>query len=132
MLNSDLGPISTALEAELRQRVQQNGIVIWLDRDSLYTQLVDQLQAQRADGQLPYAVHGFRGSHLDLMLELKAQGVTQIIISHKLNEIGRVTMRVTQPLFIDEYRRNRVTGSFILMDEATDTTVGAGMLLAGS
>ena len=49
-----------------------------------------------------------------------------------LNEIGRVTMRVTQPLFIDEYRRNRVTGSFILMDEATDTTVGAGMLLAGS
>lgn len=69
---SALGPISTALEAELRQRVQQNGIVVWLDRDGLYTQLVDQLQAQRADGQLPYAVHGFRGSHLDLMLELDA------------------------------------------------------------
>ena len=36
-----------------------------------------------------------------------------------LNEIGRVTLRTTQPLFYDEYRRNRTTGSFILVDEAT-------------
>ncbi len=46
-----------------------------------------------------------------------------------LNEIGRVTLRTTQPLFFDEYRRNRSTGSFILVDEATNTTVGAGMIL---
>ena len=69
---SVLGPISTALEAELRQRVQQNGIVIWLDRDGHYSPLVDQLQALRAEGSLPYAVHGFRGSHLALMLDLDA------------------------------------------------------------
>jgi bifunctional enzyme CysN/CysC len=49
-----------------------------------------------------------------------------------LNEIGRVSMRVTQPLFVDEYRRNRETGSFILIDEATNSTVGAGMVLGGS
>ena len=69
---SNLGPISSALEAELRQRVQQNGIVIWLDRDGHYSPLVDQLQALRAEGSLPYAVHGFRGSHLALMLDLDA------------------------------------------------------------
>ncbi|MCB1270726.1 MAG: hypothetical protein KDB31_04835, partial [Microthrixaceae bacterium] len=46
-----------------------------------------------------------------------------------LNEIGRVTLRTTQPLFFDEYRRNRGTGSFILIDEATNNTVGAGMIL---
>jgi bifunctional enzyme CysN/CysC len=46
-----------------------------------------------------------------------------------LNEIGRVTLRTTQPLFFDEYRRNRATGSFILVDEASHTTVGAGMIL---
>jgi bifunctional enzyme CysN/CysC len=46
-----------------------------------------------------------------------------------LNEIGRVQLRTTQPLFYDEYRRNRTTGSFILIDEATNTTVGAGMIL---
>ena len=48
-----------------------------------------------------------------------------------LNEIGRVTLRTTQPLFVDPYRRNRLTGSFILIDEGSDLTVGAGMVLDG-
>ena len=46
-----------------------------------------------------------------------------------LNEIGRLELRVTVPLFYDEYRVNRATGSFILIDEATNNTVGAGMIL---
>ena len=46
-----------------------------------------------------------------------------------LNEIGRVRLRVTQPLFFDEYRRNRSTGSFILVDEGNMNTVGAGMII---
>jgi bifunctional enzyme CysN/CysC len=46
-----------------------------------------------------------------------------------LNEIGRVTLRTTQPLFVDEYRRNRITGSFLLIDEASGATVGAGLIL---
>ncbi len=45
-----------------------------------------------------------------------------------LNEIGRITLRTTTPLFFDEYRRNRLTGSFILIDEGTNNTVGAGMI----
>jgi bifunctional enzyme CysN/CysC len=45
-----------------------------------------------------------------------------------LNDIGRVKLRTTQPLFVDDYNRNRVTGRFILVDEATNATVGAGML----
>ncbi|MFM8238595.1 MAG: sulfate adenylyltransferase subunit 1 [Actinomycetota bacterium] len=49
--------------------------------------------------------------------------------SLSLNEIGRVSLRTTQPLFHDEYRRNRVTGSFILVDEATNDTLAAGMIL---
>jgi bifunctional enzyme CysN/CysC len=46
-----------------------------------------------------------------------------------LNEIGRVKIRTTQPLFVDQYRRNRTTGSFLVIDEATGATVGAGMIL---
>ncbi|TMR01684.1 GTP-binding protein [Actinomadura soli] len=46
----------------------------------------------------------------------------------ELNEIGRVSLRVTQPLFVDDYGRNRLTGGFILIDEATNNTVGAGMI----
>ena len=49
-----------------------------------------------------------------------------------LNEIGRVSLRTTAPLFYDEYRRNRKTGSFILVDEATNNTVAAGMILGES
>jgi sulfate adenylyltransferase large subunit len=46
-----------------------------------------------------------------------------------LNEIGRVRLRCSAPLMVDPYARNRTTGSFILIDEATNDTVGAGMVL---
>jgi sulfate adenylyltransferase large subunit len=45
-----------------------------------------------------------------------------------LNEIGRVHLRTTVPLLCDPYAKNRATGSFILIDEATGVTVGAGMI----
>lgn len=45
-----------------------------------------------------------------------------------LNEIGRISIKTQQPLMFDPYRRNRVTGSFILVDETTGNTVAAGMI----
>ncbi|MEV0808157.1 GTP-binding protein [Micromonospora sp. NPDC050200] len=47
----------------------------------------------------------------------------------KLNEIGRVRLRTTIPLLADEYRRNRTTGGFVVIDETTNRTVAAGMIL---
>jgi bifunctional enzyme CysN/CysC len=49
-----------------------------------------------------------------------------------LNEIGRVHLRCSAPVMVDRYRRNRTTGSFILIDEATNDTVAAGMLVHAS
>jgi bifunctional enzyme CysN/CysC len=46
-----------------------------------------------------------------------------------LNEIGRVRLKTSVPLLIDDYRKSRTTGSFILVDEGTNDTVGAGMIL---
>ncbi|MEV0892822.1 sulfate adenylyltransferase subunit CysN [Promicromonospora sp. MEB111] len=46
----------------------------------------------------------------------------------RLNEIARIRLRVTQPLFVDSYQANRQTGAFILVDEATNKTVAAGMI----
>lgn len=46
-----------------------------------------------------------------------------------LNDIARISIRTTSPLFTDEYRRNRMTGSLIIIDEATNETLGAGMIL---
>lgn len=47
----------------------------------------------------------------------------------KMNDIGRISIRTTKVLFTDEYKRNRNTGSLIIIDEATNETVGAGMIL---
>jgi len=49
-----------------------------------------------------------------------------------LNEIGRVRLRLTQPIFCDPYARNRTTGGLIVIDESTNATVGAAMITEGS
>jgi sulfate adenylyltransferase subunit 1 len=49
-----------------------------------------------------------------------------------LNEIGRVHLRVSAPVMVDRYRRNRTIGSFILIDEASNDTVAAGMVIHAS
>jgi len=49
--------------------------------------------------------------------------------SVRMNDIARITIRTTQPLFFDPYSRNRITGSLVLVDEATNETVGAGMIV---
>ena len=46
-----------------------------------------------------------------------------------MNDIGRVSLRTATPLFYDSYRRNRLTGSFILVDPGTHETVAAGMIV---
>jgi bifunctional enzyme CysN/CysC len=47
----------------------------------------------------------------------------------ELNEVGKLRLRLSTPLLVDQYRRNRTTGSFVLIDESTNDTVGAGMVL---
>jgi sulfate adenylyltransferase subunit 1 len=46
-----------------------------------------------------------------------------------MNDIARVKIRTSQPLFFDNYRKNRITGSLILVDEGTNETVAAGMIV---
>jgi bifunctional enzyme CysN/CysC len=46
-----------------------------------------------------------------------------------MNDIGKVQLRTTSEIFYDIYQKNRITGSFILIDEVTNVTVGAGMIL---
>jgi hypothetical protein len=48
----------------------------------------------------------------------------------ELNEIGSVSIETHRPLFFDDYRRSRSTGSFVLIDPLTNATVGAGMIIA--
>ena len=47
----------------------------------------------------------------------------------EMNDIGRITLRTSKPLFYDAYKRNRQTGSLIIVDEQTNETIGAGMII---
>jgi bifunctional enzyme CysN/CysC len=58
----------------------------------------------------------------------RVEGATELA----LNEIGRVRLRATKPLFVDPYQPNRATGGFILVDESSNRTVAAGMIRAST
>jgi bifunctional enzyme CysN/CysC len=61
-------------------------------------------------------------------LDVEALGEPRRADTLTLNEIGLVSLKLTEPIFVDDYRRNRSTGSFVLIDEATHQTVAAGMI----
>ena len=46
-----------------------------------------------------------------------------------MNDIGRISLRTAKPLFYDVYKKNRQTGSIIIIDEQTNETIGAGMII---
>jgi sulfate adenylyltransferase subunit 1 len=62
---------------------------------------------------------------LDISTLHRVEGVDQLL----MNEIARVKIRTAQPLNFDNYRKNRIMGSVILVDEGTNETVAAGMIV---
>lgn len=73
---TELGLVSRLLEAELRTKTRQKGIVVWLDPDSHYSPFVEQLIRLRGQtpAAIPYPVHTYRGSFLELILTLESVG----------------------------------------------------------
>ena len=67
---------------------------------------------------------------LDYRLDVNTLHRDETAESLSLNEIGRVRLRAQSPLMFDPYRRNRSTGSFIVVDPVTNNTVGAGMIVS--
>lgn len=63
--------------------------------------------------------------HVDVNTLHKIEGVE----TFAMNDVGRISIRTAQPLIYDSYRRNRQTGSFILIDPGSNETVGAGMIV---
>ncbi len=73
-----------------------------------------------------------RVQDLHYRLDVNTLHRDEVATTLTLNEMGRVALRTTVPLFVDEYRRNRTTGSFILVEEATNETVAAGMVIGAA
>lgn len=72
-----------------------------------------------------------RGVLKDIQYKLDINTLTRIdqVQQLQMNDIARVKIHTAQPLFFDSYRKNRITGSLILVDEGTNETVAAGMIV---
>jgi len=66
---------------------------------------------------------------IDYVLNISTLEKMTDIQTLRMNDIARIRLRTTKPLFFDPYKVNRITGSLILIDEATNETVAAGMIL---
>jgi hypothetical protein len=95
------GPVSAALESDLREWARRQGVVVWLDLDDHYSAFVDRLVAARTVGALSsYDVRAFRGSHLALMMSLEgiAGGADKVPLVIHLPGFNEESVRDT-PLF---------------------------------
>ena len=66
---------------------------------------------------------------IDFLLDVNTLERKTGATTFRLNDIGRVRLKTMRPLMVDAYRANRITGSFILIDEVTNQTVAGGMIL---
>ncbi|TMQ03500.1 MAG: hypothetical protein E6J91_46755 [Deltaproteobacteria bacterium] len=66
-----LGPLAAALEADLREQARQHGILVWLDKEGVYTAFADRLRDRGVTEAFPIPVRCLRGSYLELMLGLE-------------------------------------------------------------
>lgn len=126
------GAITERLLAELREKVRQHGIVIWLDHAGAYSELVDRLIEQRSAGAFPYDIFAFRGSYLELMLKLEgvAGGAEKVPLVIHLPGFGEESVKQSPLLELYaagvRFRKSLVT----LINEAAAGLVKAEELAA--
>ena len=101
------------------------------DLDAMVCWLADQPLQPRGMYSVKHTTRNVRAQvrQLDYRIDVNTLHRDETAESLTLNEIGRVRLRTTQPVFVDDYRRNRTTGSFLVIEESTGATVGAGMIL---
>jgi bifunctional enzyme CysN/CysC len=109
-----------------------NAPTVTQDLDAMVCWMTDEPLRPRQRLAVKHTTRTVRAMVKDLQYRLDVNSLHRDQAAGELgrNDIGRVRLRTTQPLFVDDYARNRVTGRFILIDEATNATVGAGMLVS--
>jgi sulfate adenylyltransferase subunit 1 len=113
--------ISAAGDAPAATR-ELRATLAWLDATAAL--------APRQTYRLKHTTRSVRAIVTDLehCLDIDELGTHRPANALALNEVGVVRLTTTEPIFVDDYRRSRSTGSFVLIDEATNQTVAAGMV----
>jgi bifunctional enzyme CysN/CysC len=109
-----------------------NHAIVGQDLDAMVCWMADKPLAAKGRYALKHTTRWTRAVISDVLyrLDVNTGHRDESLHELRLNDLGRIRLRTTTPVVYDEYRRNRTTGSFILVDEATNATVGAGMLIA--
>jgi len=104
------------------------------DLDAMVCWMSEKPSEERGRYVIKHTTHTTRALITDLLHRIDVETLHRDTEAERLelNDIGRVTLRTAAPLAFDEYMRNRMTGGFVLIDETTNDTVGAGMLLGAA
>ncbi len=132
-------PMSVTLTLEDEIDISRGDMIVRDNNQPTVTQDIDVMVCWLHDKPLqPGGKYAIKHTTNDARCMVKAvQYKMDINTLHRLeedktigmNDIGRIKLRTTRPLFIDRYERNRETGSLILIDEQTNETVGAGIII---
>jgi bifunctional enzyme CysN/CysC len=107
-----------------------NQATVGQDLDAMICWMAERPLAVKGRYALKHTTRWTRGVVTELLyrLDVNTGHRDEAARELKLNDLGRIRLRTTTPIVYDPYRQNRTTGSFILVDEATNATVAAGML----
>ena len=108
-----------------------NQPLVGQDLDAMICWMSDKPLATKGRYALKHTTRWSRSIVTDVLYRLDINTGHRDESRHELglNDLDLIRLRTTTPIIYDPYRRNRTTGSFILVDEASNTTVAAGMLL---
>ena len=132
-------PMSVSLTLEDEIDISRGDMIVRENNQPQMGQDIDMMICWMNPGKLiPNGKYGIKHTSNDVRCIVKdIQYKVDINTLHRveddkmivMNDIARIRVRTTKPLLYDRYTRNRVTGSLVLIDEATNETVGAGMIL---
>jgi len=138
-LDEAFAPMSVILSLETDVDVSRGDMIVKAnnqpqpeqDVDAMICWLNNQPARPRTKFSILHTTNEQKAMILDIVYKMNIDTLERDLEDKEIgmNDICRVKIRTTQPLMIDSYRENRATGSFILIDDATNETVAAGMIL---
>lgn len=138
-IDEAFAPMSVTIELEDDLDLSRGDMIVRANNQPNIDQNIDMMICWMSEKQLiPNGKYAIKHTSRDARCVIKeVRYKVDINTLHRMeddkqigmNDIARISIRTTQALFFDRYARNRITGSVILIDEATNETVGAGMII---
>lgn len=132
-------PQSITIELENDIDISRGDMLVRVNNQPTRTQEIDSMICWLGENEMQlngkYAIQHTTNTGRcivnDIVYKMDLDSLKRLEGESKLakNDIARIKLKTTTPLFVDSYRKNRTTGSFILIDEYTNNTVAAGMIL---